>query len=85
MLNMNSDFLWSSNFSLVGGRLFCVLLVGGRWSVGRLVGGLFYVVGCLEFCWSVVGGRLVVGTWSVFGGFEETPILVALYPIHYIR
>ena len=35
--------------------------------------------------WSVVGGRLVVGTWSVFGGFEETPILVALYPIHYIR
>ena len=48
MSNMNSDFFWSSNFLLVGGRL-----VGGRcicsvvvWSVGR---------------WSVVGGRLVGG------------------------
>ena len=49
MSNMNSNFFWSSNYLLVGGRL-----VGGRWSVGRLENDLWQVVG-----WSVVLSKLV--------------------------
>ena len=48
MSNMNLIFFWFSNFLLVGGRLGggpCIWsvvgwsVIGGRWSVGRLVGG----------------------------------------------
>ena len=48
MSNMNSNFFWFSNVLLVGGRLvrgWCIWsvvgwsVIGGQWSVGRLVGG----------------------------------------------
>ena len=59
MSNMNSNFLWSSNFLLVGGRL-----VGG-WYIWLVAVGRWSVVGWSISRWSVLGGRLV-------GGLKET-------------